>query len=97
LRNGLVEIAKGQGFPQETGRKQLSEFDAQASAWLSGNTTLSSGEALRDDVWAFIATALVPDVTYWRFGTSRSRYHGGVRNTFQRLWMRGRVLDRGRV
>jgi hypothetical protein len=47
-------------------------------------------------VWAFFATALAPDVTVWRFGgRSAERFHGGVRNVFQRLWMRANALDGG--
>ena len=54
-----------------------------------------AARGLGDDVWTFVATSLAPDIVHWRFGTARERYLGGVRNTFQRLWMRGRVLDRG--
>ena len=54
-----------------------------------------SGEALLDEVWSFIGTALAPDVVHWRFGVSRDRYLGGIRNAFQRLWIRGVALDRG--
>jgi hypothetical protein len=56
---------------------------------------LGSGEALRDDVWAFVAVVLAPDVVNWRFGRARERYLGGIRNAFQRVWMRASVLDRG--
>jgi hypothetical protein len=55
----------------------------------------STGEALRDDVWSFMSAVLAPDIVCWRFGSSMERYTGGIRNTFQRLWMRGRALDRG--
>lgn len=70
-------------------------FDEQCAIYLSTLEELHSGEALRDDVWAYIASCLVPELTFWRFGLTADRFHGGVRNTFQRLWMRGRAFDRG--
>lgn len=74
-------------------------FDHRAAIYLAQRKDLRSGEALRDDVWAFMTSVLAPDVVYWRF-PSRStaqleRYAGGVRNAFQRLWIRGVTLDRG--
>ena len=70
-------------------------FDAKLGTLLAEMPLLSSGEALRDDFWAFVGTSLAPNVVYWRFGAARQRYLGGVRNTFQRLWLRARALDRG--
>lgn len=96
FRSGLVAIAQLNGFGTEGGgRAGHAEFDAAASAWLADYPLLGSGEALRDDVWTFVGVVLAPDIVHWRFGTSSERYHGGIRNTFQRLWMRGQALDRG--
>lgn len=95
LREGILSIAEGNGFGHTGSRIELAAFDAQASGWLATQELLSSGDALRDDVWAFIGTCLAPDIVHWRFGLARERYLGGVRNTFQRLWLRGRSLDRG--
>ena len=96
FRSGLVAIAQQHGFGTEGGsRAGHAEFDAAASAWLADYPLLGSGEALRDDVWTFVGVVLAPDIVHWRFGTSSERYHGGIRNTFQRLWMRGQALDRG--
>src|SRR5690606_10627574 len=51
----------------------------------------------RNDVWAFIAAVAAPDIVVWRFSSGGApRFHGGVRNAFQRLWLRGKALDRGR-
>ncbi|MNJ48812.1 hypothetical protein D3C77_440180 [compost metagenome] len=66
------------------------------AAWFADYEPLKSGESLRDDVWSFIGVVLAPDVVDWRFGAARDRYLGGVRNTFQRLWLRARAFDRGR-
>lgn len=97
---GLVNRIRGEaqqlGFPASVGRKVLSEFDIRVTILLAQEEWLNTGEALRDDIWSYIATMLLPDVVAWRFsGTNSERFHGGVRNTFQRLWTRGVVLDRG--
>ncbi|WP_269933502.1 hypothetical protein [Aminobacter sp. HY435] len=96
FRSGLVAMAQQHGFGADGGgRSSHAGFDASASAWLADHPLLGSGEALRDDVWAFVGVVVAPDIVHWRFGTSSERYHGGIRNTFQRLWMRGQALDRG--
>ncbi|SFQ33848.1 DUF6339 family protein [Pseudomonas borbori] len=74
-------------------------FDQEAAIYLGQLEELKTGEALRDDVWAFMTTVLAADIVEWRFpDNSRerlARFSGGVRNTFQRLWTRGSTLDRG--
>lgn len=96
LGQGLKEIAQRAGFPRIGSQSAKAEFDQEAAIYLAQAPTLFSGEALRNDVWAFLATVIVPDLVVWRFpGESRSRFDGGNRNTFQRLWMRGKGLDRG--
>ena len=97
IRMGILHIAKKNGYGGKGTRTELSNFDAQAAAWLADQRVLASGESLRDDVWAFIAIVAVPDIANWRFGDSPERYLGGVRNTFQRLWMRGKLFDRGQA
>jgi hypothetical protein len=95
LRSGIMANATACGFGQGVGARHLAEFDSRMAARLADDRTFASGEALRDDVWTFVSVVIAPDVVHWRFGTARDRYLGGVRNTFQRLWLRGRVLDRG--
>ncbi|WP_196800528.1 hypothetical protein [Thioalkalivibrio sp. ALJ3] len=95
LRADLEELARAHGFGDGNARNSLAAFDAKVASWLAEVDLFSTGEALRDDVWSFVATVIAPDIVYWRFGAAMERYTGGVRNTFQRLWMRGRVLDRG--
>lgn len=96
LRTGLTEIAGRCGFPDRGSAADRARFDELSSAFLAQNHELDGGEALRDDVWAFLACVLLPDIVAWRFADRPAeRFHGGVRNTFQRLWMRGRILDRG--
>lgn len=95
LRRDLVAMAERHGFGQAGTRPSHAHFDAETAAWLAQSELFATGEALRDDVWAFVAAVVAPDIVHWRFGSSAERYAGGVRNTFQRLWMRGRALDRG--
>lgn len=95
LRRGIVSVAEEFGFRKRDSRATRAECDAALGAWLVQQPLLKSGEGLRDDVWSFIGVVMAPDIVHWRFGKTRDRYLGGIRNTFQRLWMRARVLDRG--
>lgn len=95
LRRDLVAMGERHGFGRCGIRPSLADFDAETATWLAQSDLFATGEALRDDVWAFVAAIVAPDIVHWRFGNSAERYAGGVRNTFQRLWMRGRALDRG--
>ncbi len=95
LRNRILQVAKANSLGRCGSRAWLAKFDAEVAALLAEEQMFASGEALRDDVWAFLGVSLAPDVVNWRFHAARERYLGGVRNTFQRLWMRGRALDRG--
>ncbi|WP_227176189.1 DUF6339 family protein [Marinobacter sp. CA1] len=96
LRRKILEIASENGFPNPSNSAQRSTFDAQLTAFFADYPNLNAGEALRDDVWAYITTVLVPDVVVWRFkGITRRRFQGGVRNALQRLWLRAKALDRG--
>ena len=95
LRNRIVRIGRSNGLGDSAVRDTHAAFDAEVAASLAEDPLFQSGEALRDDVWTFVGSSLVPDIVHWRFGPARERYLGGVRNTFQRLWMRGRALDRG--
>ncbi|WP_163560522.1 DUF6339 family protein [Halomonas sp. NO4] len=96
LVDRIREEARRKGFPASAGRSALSEFDSRVTMLLAQEDWLNTGEVLRDDTWAYLTTMLLPDVVAWRFpGCNPERFHGGVRNTLQRLWMRGVVLDRG--
>lgn len=93
LHLDVVAIAQDSGYP-DPGR--YSEFDFRASVYLAESPLFMSGEALRDDVWSFVSIVMFPGIVSWRFRKDgRERYFGGVRNAFQRLWMRARTLDRG--
>lgn len=96
LGTRLREIATESGFPDNPSQVARSRFDHEAAIYLGSHSELATGESLRDDIWSFLATIVLPDVIAWRFPDRAShRFEGGVRNTLQRLWMRGVVLDRG--
>lgn len=95
LHDGIVKIASSCGYERTDIASNFSLFDASTAELLADSQMFNSGEALKDEVWACIATVILPHVVFWRFGDSRERYLGGVRNTFQRLWLRGRILDLG--
>ena len=95
IRQGMMELASGHGFGAPDRKDNPAGFDAALAEWLAERPEFASGEGLRDDVWCFMAVILAPDIVHWRFGNSRERYLGGVRNAFQRLWMRAKALDRG--
>lgn len=92
----LREVAVTCGLPSPAGATAKARFDRDAAIVLGECAMLRSGEALRDDVWAYLAAVLLPDVVRWRFGeVPTERFQGGARNTFQRLWMRAWALDLG--
>jgi hypothetical protein len=96
IRNSVLKIAAPLGFPKGSTQAQRAQFDAECSSFLLESGAIPAGEALRDDVWAYVATVLLPDVCLWRFPSPpKERFFGGVRNTFQRLWLRARAFDRG--
>lgn len=96
LAQRIREEARQLGMPGNPGRKSTSDFDTHVAILLAQEEWLNMGESLRDDTWAYMTTMLLPDVVAWRFpACNPDRFHGGVRNTLQRLWTRGIVLDRG--
>lgn len=90
------QTAERCGFPSLSGQTGRAKFDRDAAIALASFTELASGEGLRDDVWAYLATVLAPDVVRWRFESgAQERFSGGVRNALQRLYMRAAALDLG--
>ena len=93
LRRSLVGAAEHLGFPGDVRKGTVVSFDAKAARLLMEKLPIAPGEASRDDVWAFLTLVLMPDIATWRFSDQQSsRVLGGVRNAFQRLWWRARVL-----
>lgn len=96
LGSAIRDIALRSGFPDNPSQVARSRFDHEAAIYLASHAELTSGESLRDDIWSYLATVMVPDIVSWRYpDRAPHRFSGGVRNTLQRLWSRGQVLDRG--
>lgn len=92
VRRRLLESAKGFGFPDPRGGEPM-KFDPEAAAILFQHLPICPGEASRDEVWSFMSSCLLPDLTTWRFPDQNDRrFLGGVRNAFQRLWWRAAML-----
>ena len=93
FRTAMLQVAQRYGFPENSGSRQLSEFDAEAALKCHASLPISGGEAARDEVWSFLTIVVAPDLARWRFRTSgEERFRGGVRNVFQRLWWRAEAL-----
>ena len=105
-RNDLVKIrdeveaaAIEAGYP-ESSQSARQKFDRYVAVRLA-SMDLPSGEMLRPDVWTWLAMHLFPHLVQWRFGKedgaiSEERFLGIVqRNALGRLWLRGRIFDRG--
>lgn len=98
LQQKIRDTAVASGFPDQW--ENVARFDTNVAIILATHPALQSGEALRNDVWAYLAMVVLPDVALWRFppknaAITRERLLGGVRNVFQRLWLRAKALDRG--
>ena len=94
LREEILTLAKQAGYPE---RCETRPFDVECTILLATHPLLQEvgGEALRRDCWSGITGLVMPDVAAWRFGLNAERFRGGIRNAFQRLWLRGSILDRG--
>jgi hypothetical protein len=99
IRRDVRILAKESGYPERTDRDGQQRFDRKAALFLRDIFRSSIGEAIRPDTWQFISVGLLPDVVAWRFPPSvagqvvtESRFLGGNRNCFGRLWQRAVVL-----
>lgn len=94
LRNFIQEIATRNGFPHDVSEKERANFDAYCAVWLKRESGIPLGEAFRAEVWSYLAIEVLRDIAAWRFpGRAPERFLGGVRNAFQRLWLRAFLLD----
>lgn len=93
IRERLLQLSGGAGAGPHAAVPPRA-FDIALAIALFEEDLVPAPEALRDDVWAFLTTVLAPDIVRWRFGNTQERYLGGVRNAFQRLWLRAMAFRR---
>ncbi|MEU1141514.1 DUF6339 family protein [Streptomyces sp. NPDC005885] len=95
LRGGVVDLAKGAGFPDESDRGRNTEFDFRLAALLHAETGMVPAEAASRDAWAFLALVVLPDVAFWRYPRPpKDRVLGTdlTRHVFGRLWWRAQLV-----
>lgn len=93
LRQKIIGIADGLGFPRGGNQESRREFDVLAAAILHATLAMRPRVAADSGVWSFICCIVLPDIVRWRYPDSGPRrYLGGQRNTLQRLWWRAAVL-----
>ena len=78
LRQVVTDLAKRCGYPRSRHQKALAEFDLETTKVFADREELQSGEALRNDVWAYVSTVLLGHLTIWRFPSPpMDRLRGG--------------------
>ena len=93
LRKSIINETTKLEFPSESNQQSRRQFDRICGRILLEQMGINLGEAGRDEIWSFISCVLLPDCVVWRWpDRHHDRFTGGVRNTFQRLWWRARVL-----
>lgn len=95
LREGVLDLAKRAGFPDESDRARNAEFDLRLAALLHAEMGMVPAEAASRDVWAFLALVVLPDVAFWRYPQPpKDRILGTdlTRHVFGRLWWRAQLV-----
>ncbi|MFF4655077.1 DUF6339 family protein [Streptomyces sp. NPDC001381] len=95
LREGVLELAKQAGFPNDSDRTHNAEFDLRLAALLHAEMGMVPAEAASRDVWAFLALIVLPDVAFWRYPQPpKDRVLGTdlTRHVFGRLWWRAQLV-----
>ena len=93
IRDTVVDMARTAGYPSA---RDTASFDVACARFLCEGANIPEVEAYREEVWSYIALVMLPDIAFWRFpNRAKERMFGGVRNTFQRLWLRGRLIAIG--
>ena len=111
LREEVKETAIRFGFPLK--KKSYLDFEFEiakiffSSPFLwNDNDGNPTGEALRNNFWAYLTILLLPDIATWRWGFPKDNIPtkawsvrmrgGGIRNTFQRIFRRVVSFDKGK-
>lgn len=95
LRERMTELAQSHGYPESTSSDALGRFDREAAFVVRELVDVPFAEAAAGDVWSFVAFAVLPELTEWRFGRkNKERWIGSdlTRHTWARLWWQGEAF-----
>ncbi|WP_308034932.1 DNA cytosine methyltransferase [Streptomyces pseudogriseolus] len=95
LREGVLDLARRSGFPDDSDNARNAEFDLALAAFLHSESGMVPAEAAARDVWAFLALVLMPDVAFWRYSRPPGDRVLGTdltRHVFGRLWWRAQLV-----
>lgn len=95
LREKVVALARGAGFPNESRRDLRANFDLRLAELLHAEMGIVPAEAASGDVWSFLALVLLPDIAYWRYPMPPGDRVLGTditRHVFGRLWWRAHLV-----
>lgn len=81
----------------QVGSSNIDALDSAMSSTLYRSMNLLPSQAGNDQMWATLATFVLPDVVAHRFASdsvlSEARLRGGRRNAIRRLWFRRHCID----
>ena len=105
VRDQVVAAAKKVGYPHPLSRNSIKLFDPPVARILHERMGMTPSEASSQDIWAYLALCLLPDVAWWRFPNAKpirgesgkgnlERFVQGdlTRQTFGRLWWRAHLV-----
>lgn len=89
-------LANTFGFPEKLSLSAQRQFDFELMK-IVYELPLVPAESARNEVWQYLTCILFPHIVTWRHQgpngvTSAVRFVGGVRNAFQRLFLRAKIL-----
>ncbi len=96
LAEKVDQLAKTFGFPEKLSQSAQRRFDFELMKLLY-ELPLVPAESSRNEVWQYLTCVLFPHIVTWRHQDSSGvtnvvRFVGGVRNAFQRLFLRAKIL-----
>lgn len=98
LREQVLTLAREHNFPGVSSDSERIAFDRAAADLLCEALEITWAEAGSRDIWTWTACVLLPDVTFWRFGSrNRERWIASdlTRHTWSRLWWQAVVFGKG--
>lgn len=102
LRDLVLQIARGFGYPSLIRGRRLIEFDQALGVAIHKQMGIMPADAANADVWTFVNAVVLPDIVLWRHGKfddvrkrwiiSEDRLFDLTRTSVGRLWWRVHLL-----